>query len=318
MRFSLILLRILFALCLAVICFIVGGTLGGLTVSKSEGLAGAAVVLWYSVFGAILGLVSGIIIPRYLSQQSLKRSSLYLGILALLVLGFMVYQYRQGPPTDPENLPQKVTPDEGSDALSLQTSFISSNSLYERPMGLGIAKPDMQLSQALYLYARPEFNQLPDMLAPTDSITFREQPGFIDIATAPPYLVPEALKLDCNTFFFRVISLSRYWAEVIVNNQHGQTAFIDRSRITYLSWPDFFLQVYGVERLDTESNPVRLKPSDQAGILASGPNISLQVLAVQGDWLEVSTHGLADRIPPTGYIRWRNANQLLVVYSLFS
>ncbi|HNR55820.1 MAG TPA: hypothetical protein PKJ19_11685, partial [Flavobacteriales bacterium] len=76
------------------------------------------------------------------------------------------------------------------------------------------------------------------------------------------------------------------------------------------------LGVNTVEILDPAANPIRLKPLEHAAILADGANALLTPVAVQGDWLQVRTHELADRMPPTGWVRWRRGDQLLVHYNL--
>lgn len=118
----LILHRILFALSLMLIGFVIGGTLGGLSVSRTDGLAGAAVVLWYSVIGAIIGLIGGIILPRYLSGRSLKKGSLFLGVITLVLIGVLLYQYNHTstelPDVPPETAPEQF-PDGSDDAISL-------------------------------------------------------------------------------------------------------------------------------------------------------------------------------------------------------
>nr|WKN37437.1 hypothetical protein K4G66_01775 [Tunicatimonas sp. TK19036] len=127
MSTSPLLLRILFATSLMVICFVVGGTLGSLSVSRTDGLAGAAVVLWYSVIGAVIGLIGGLIIPRYLSGRSLKSGSLFLGLITVILIGVLLYQYNH-PSTAPEELPPETAPEqfptESEDAISYSADTI--------------------------------------------------------------------------------------------------------------------------------------------------------------------------------------------------
>jgi hypothetical protein len=182
-------------------------------------------------------------------------------------------------------------------------------------LGLGMAAPIMELG-TFHFYAGPDMDQVPGMFAATDSLVFAKGEHFVDITSAPPWFVPAHLKLDYGLLLLKVITLSRNWMEVEVNSIDGTTRWVDRNELTFVTWPEFISTVNTVEIIDTETNPVRLKPLDHAAILAEGANALLVPLAVRGDWLMVSTDGLADRIVPTGWIRWRDGERLLVRYNL--
>ena len=92
---------------------------------------------------------------------------------------------------------------------------------------------------------------------------------------------------------------------------------LDRT-FSYIDWPTFLLDVVAVEVIDAAANPIRVKPLDQAGILAEAPGHPLPPLAIRGSWMQVSTGDLADRIAPSGWIRWRDGDRLLIRYSLLS
>lgn len=104
---------------------------------------------------------------------------------------------------------------------------------------------------------------------------------------------------------------------MVVNNTTGQTAWISRTNADFFDWHEFLLNVVAIELIDEVNNPVRLKPLDKAGVLITPmPRFQLQPLAIQGDWLMVSTNGLADRIRPAGWIRWRDGDKMLIKYSI--
>ena len=123
------------------------------------------------------------------------------------------------------------------------------------------------------------------------------------------------MKLDYDLLFLRAKTLTRNWIEVVVNRETGQASWIDRHAVEFIHWPTFLLDVVAVEVHDPEGNPVRVKPLDHASVLADA-TLPLRPLAIQGSWLQVSTNGLADRIAPTGWIRWRDGDRLLITYSL--
>jgi hypothetical protein len=71
--------------------------------------------------------------------------------------------------------------------------------------------------------------------------------------------------------------------------------------------------------IDPGNNPVLFKPLDHASIVAVVPErFSFRPLAIKGDWIMVATLGLADRIVPYGWIRWRKQDRIMIRYSLLS
>ncbi len=189
---------------------------------------------------------------------------------------------------------------------------------YKLPLGIGIAAPHMIPGRPFYFYSAPDFDAVPLPSNAIDSITFVKGKYCIDIATAPPWLAPEYIKLDYDIFLFRVVTYSQNWIEVIVNTTTGQTSWVDGQAIAYREWGTFLTGIVAVEVIDIEKNPIRLKPLDHSSILAQVPGAQLRPIAVQGDWLLVSSVGLADRIVPTGWIRWRRGGQLMITYSMLS
>lgn len=189
---------------------------------------------------------------------------------------------------------------------------------FKLPLGIGIVSPTITPGRPLFFYNSPDYDVDPSSLKPADSITFEKGEYYTDIATAPPWLSPEHIKLDYQILNFRAVTYSQNWIEVIVNNTNGQTAWVNRQDVGYKEWGTFLTEVVAVEIIDVDKNPIRIKPLDHAGILAQVPGAQLRPIAVKGDWLLVSTVGLADRIVPTGWIRWRHGDVLLITYSLLS
>ncbi len=185
------------------------------------------------------------------------------------------------------------------------------------PVGLGIAQVAPVAGGALHFFRPPGLGEAPGDYPSSDTVTFGTGQPSVDILTAPPWLVPEHLKMDYELLQFRVLTLTRDWMEVIGNTRTGEAAWIDRASARFSAWPEFLLGVHSVEALDSDANPVRARPLDGAPILSSA-RAALPPLAVQGDWLKVATHALADRMPPDGWIRWRRADRLLIRYNPFS
>ncbi|MCC6939476.1 MAG: hypothetical protein IT226_14750 [Flavobacteriales bacterium] len=307
-----------------------GAMLGGLTVSKSEGLAGAAMVLGYGVVGAVLFLVLSIILVRRMTRRAIVRMLLFVGPLALVLLAGATWRfmkdkaeqdrqweeeqekYKQMKPT------QQAEPTLNVMFASLQSgaSDIPRSASHEPgAIGLGMASPSL-LPGALYFYPGPDLIEVGDPSTPWDSLVFVQGEYYVDIAYAPPWFVPAHLKLDYDLLLLKAITISQNRIEVEVNGLDGRTAWVDRQAVQLRLWPEFILNTVAVEILDPETNPIRIKPLDHAAIMADGANALLKPLAVQGDWLMVGTSELADRIAPTGWIRWRKDGKLLVDYSL--
>jgi hypothetical protein len=122
--------------------------------------------------------------------------------------------------------------------------------------------------------------------------------------------------MDYKILMFRVITVTRNRIEVIGNSQTGRLVWLNIEDVIFKYWPQFIVEVNSIEVINTENNPVRIKALENSAILSTMANIPLRPLAIKNEWLLVSTNGLADRIPPTGWIRWRREGELLITYSL--
>lgn len=201
----------------------------------------------------------------------------------------------------------------------LLTCFSYNLASAQQPLGEGIVKPPITAGATLYLYSGQLIDDLLHHAALKDSITFVQSQYNIEIGTAPPWFVPEIMKLDYDILQLRAITIARNWIEVIVNKQTGRTAWVDRNAVQYQSWPDFFLEVFSIELIEPAKNPLRLKPMEQAAIVVNPGRQSLRPVAVQGDWMKVSfVQDNPGSIPKLGWIRWKKGNQALITWSLLS
>jgi hypothetical protein len=192
-----------------------------------------------------------------------------------------------------------------------------SNAPQEASLGVGIVRSPLDPAQPLYFYGVPDLDTLPDASSPQDSVTFRAGPHHVSVATAPPWFVPEAMKLEYGLLHLRARTLTRHWIEVVVNERTGTTRWVDRSAVTFEPWPVFLLGVVTVEVTDPQANPIRSGP-DEAAPIRARTSALLRPLAVQGDWLQVGPSPLASAQVPVGWIRWRDEKRLLITYSLLS
>lgn len=310
-----------------VLGLVIGAWVGSFFVSSADGLAGGAIVLGYGVVAMLVALVLGIVLVRYLPRRKVLPVLMIAGPIALILLALGVMRFmeqkresdrqwqeeqermKQLKPTAP------ATPVMFASFQHGTPDHMKEYPQHDRPMGMGMASPNLAPG-VLRFYSRPDMDQLPEQFKATDSLVFVQGTHQLDIAHAPPWFVPAHLKLDYGLLLLRVITISRNWVEVEVNNMDGRTLWLDRSNAQVVLWEEFIMNVVAMEILDPEANPIRIKPLDHAAILADGANALLKPLAVRGDWLLVSTHEFADRIQPTGWVRWRKGERLLVEYSL--
>lgn len=188
-----------------------------------------------------------------------------------------------------------------------------------KPVGLGIAKPEMKPGAKLYLYTGQLIDDLLHHAATKDSIVILQGEHSFEIGTAPAWFSPEHLKMDYEILQLRVVSVSRNWLEVIVNTKTGRTAWVDKNVVEFLYWPDFFLTVFSVEVMNAAKNPARIKPLDNAAVVLNPGRSSLHPIAIQGEWMKVSTvQENPDAVPKLGWIRWKKGNQMLITWSLLS
>jgi hypothetical protein len=299
---------------------VVGTMIGSLFVPKGSGLAGPAIALGYGFVGFAVAIIAGILLARKLAYPQLRMALLVSGIVSLFFCGWMVYRFFE----------EQRKRDSQSEAFGEHSSQIStmvpppvtaeevSNQAEVQSLGVGMVKPRLTPGAPLYFYSSADFSKLPSVMSVADSLTFFKSEHYIDIATAPPWFVPEVMKLDYDLLFLRAVTLSQNWLEVIVNQQTGETRWVDRHAVDFIHWPDFLLEVFAVEIADPESNPLRIKPLSHASIVPVSAGAVLHPIAIQGDWMKVVVGEIPDSNSPTGWIRWRDGDRLLITYSLLS
>jgi len=281
-------------------------------IPKNVGLAGGAMVLGYGVIGLGIGLIISLFIRNKVPSKIMLGTNIVL-FFFLFFFGMRIYQQIQKSNAAAQQEREKLRqmkPTATAQAIADPAAIA---------MGIGIAQPQLKHDQPLYFYSTPKANQLPTQLTPTDSITFKRAPGGIEIATAPPWLVPEKLKLDYQIFHFLVKSQSRYFLQVVGNKTNGQTTWIAKSQVDYQDWPSFLLSVHAVEPLNWEDNPLRAKPLRHATpLLEYGSQNILQPLKVEDNWIQVNILDQNYKPLKTAWIRWRSASQLLITYQMLS
>ena len=97
------------------------------------------------------------------------------------------------------------------------------------------------------------------------------------------------------------------------------THWINRELVTYLTWSDFILNVFAVEPIDWQSNPLKIKPGPSTSSIRNlTRDHILRPAAMQSDWLEVEIYDNNFEYVDNGWIQWIEGNKLLILYNLLS
>lgn len=121
---------------------------------------------------------------------------------------------------------------------------------------------------------------------------------------------------DKNLALLPVSDDTEEWVQVIYNNSTGAKGWIKKDDpYRFMSWVMFYNMYgkkYGLEVLkeapETAMN-LHASTNDKSQIVATIklPSQKINVTAIMGNWALVSVFDI-DRVPKTGYIRWRSDN----------
>lgn len=295
--------------------FFLGILTGVLSLQENSGLAGGAIIFMGGLIGAGLGLIASLFFMNKISGRRLRTTLWVLTLLNLLPLGWVAYRLltREDTPAPIENRP--TTSSLPKTALALNTY----QNNQEEEMGLGMARPNFFEKKVLYFYNGPNLQKGVDEHIPNDSVVFRESDHHrFDITYAPPWFLPQHLKMDYEIIFLKALAMNREWVQVEVNRETGLSSWVDQSDVEVQLWPEFLLRAVDIEILDPAHNPPRIKPLDHASPIGRPAHSFLRPVMVKDQWLKVEL--LDNSYEKTGeaWIRWRDGNRLLVSYSLLS
>ncbi len=194
-------------------------------------------------------------------------------------------------------------------------------SAQDLPLGLGVASPTaLSADRPLFFYSSAAGH--PSTATPLDSLTIREGLHYVELATAPPWLDPEAVQLNVDLLTFRVVALQRHWVEVMVHTRDvrwpPKTMWLDREAVAFRPWEVFLLDVSSVET--TESVSLRSGPSYDTAVGGSTEaGQPVRVIEVRSEWIRVEDAEANETNPgPSGWLRWHDGGALLVAYSILS
>jgi len=286
---------------------IISGLLG---TGDGQGLAAGAIVIGY---GFIIGLactVLAILILSRLKPALIVKLNIIFAIILLLAVSILTYRFiNREKKEEPKDLIRKPT----QPAMD-PVSFVYPA---KDEMGLGYFKPNIYSLSPLYLYGNITPGKSLYQTVPTDSVTFvQTELDQYAISYAPPILNPAHMKMDYELLMFKVVRLTREYAEIKVSEQTGHTSIVDLQSGEVILWPEFLLSV---STLELENPDIRIKPlSHASGLNFSDPVSFYKPLSIKSDWIEISCTDQNLKEVARGWIKWRENNQLLIGYKLFS
>lgn len=298
---------------------LIGGFFIGLAVAaiteagKGQMLAGGAIVLFHGIIGGIIALCLAFFIA-YKASKKFIIGTIVFYILAIIATVYILRENKLK--RDAERSVTAGFKHQPTTHSLLVYNFDDATQANAK-MGLGMFKPNFFNKKALYFYGN--INESKSILehSPTDSLTFKQkESGGYEIATAPPWFVPEHLKLDYDILYLKVQSVSEDFIEIIVNTMTNQTAFVDRRAGTLLYWPDFLLTVNSIELLD-KAQSLHVKPFDKSGLVTKNYSF-MKPIKVKLQWMYVDL--ITDDYQTVGkaWVQWKKNGKLLITFSLLS
>jgi len=248
------LIALLLVLLLSTLGFVGGAALGARFIVDRTGLAGGATVFLWALGGTIAAALTGIVIVRRASYPRQRA-------ICIAVAGTLGQADSMSPsPPVSAARPIAAAPqinDRTNGQINGRTSTAQAADL---PMGLGIARVVISPTGTLAFYGEPAPGQGPGDYTAVDVVRFAPADPGVAIAEAPPWLVPEHLKMDYELFDLRVLLLTPQWVEVIGNMSNGQTWWVDRSQIRFIAWPELLVSAAAVTPIGETT--VRARPLD--------------------------------------------------------
>ena len=311
--------KVIFVIMSTICCGFLAMKASPLFIPKGAGLAGGVMVLMYGIIGLIIGLILSLIFKNKLNASVLK---IVTGVLSLIGIAGLIWLFMKIKESQKKTAEQVAKTEEfyRTHKPKKQTAPLQQGTndgkTENAEFGLGMAAPNFSELKTLHFYGNPTMT---DNVVANDSVTFSTSTNGPEIATAPPYLVPQHLKMDYQIFYFLVKSQTRDHYEVVVNKKNGQTTWVSKVEVKFKSWPDFLLNVFAVEPMNWNDNLVRIKPMSHASPIqtVTEENI-LSPIQIKDDWIQVDIMDKNHKSIGKGWLKWRSESALLIDYSLLS
>ncbi|MEZ4858694.1 MAG: hypothetical protein R2781_07775 [Flavobacteriaceae bacterium] len=315
-------------LCLLVF-FIMGIYFAGLIdAGKNQGLAGGAIVLGWGVLFAGIAFIISFFITYKVEHRKIVIANWIL--FALLLTGYGITHYRfvqrdklqkeeNKPYQKKSTTPTKIAEPTAMLLLKERDGEVPIPSTIEEPsMGMGFFAPNYYENPTLYFYGNLNLEKSLMDHTPYDSITFKiNKFNSYEIATAPPWLVPDHFKLDYDMLYFKIESVTEEFVEVVVNAQNNQTSYLSKRSGKVVYWPEFLLGVNSIEFAQGSAEKVRARPFEVSGEINT-PYQFMKPIKVKGEWAEVLLLDGGFQKVGKGWVQWKKDNTLLIIYNLLS
>ncbi len=291
---------------------------GWMEAGKNQGLAGGAIVLGYGVIFAMVALIISFFVTYRSKHIHIVRANVVLGILILA--SFLLIKNNADARKKKRNEieSQKTTEPVNQNRLFALSEVPSHHSFeIKKGIGLGFFKPKLQEQQPMYFYGNPNLEKSLQEHLPTDSLVFKRNEIGFQIASAPPWLMPEHLKMDYDLIYFKVLSIGEEFIQIEGNSVDGYSIYANKWSGELIFWPDFLLNVHAIEPINPSEQKVRIKPLENA----SSVNISydlMKPILINESWAKVALLDSNYSKKGEGWIQWKREGQLLVSYSLLS
>lgn len=313
---------LLFNILTLILFFFIGLLYAGwIEAGKNQGLAAGAIVLGYGVIFGFAALILSFFITYNVHHKHIVKGNIISVILILTSFFFLKLSAdkrrekrnnqnpeQMGTPTEPVNRGRLV-------ALSEMPS--KGPPKIKTVMGLGFFKPKLDTGNALYFFGNPSFDQSVQEHGPTDSIVFKRTETGFQIASAPPWLMPEHMKWDYDLLYFKVLSIGEEFIRIEGNKSNGYSTYTSRWSGDLIFWPQFLLGVHSIELKNPSVQKVRIKPLENASIV-NIPYDFMKPTFISESWAKVLLLDSNHTKKGEGWIRWKKDGQLLVSYSLLS
>ena len=303
-------------------------------VGKNQGLAAAAIAMGWGISFGFIAFVVSIFLAWFLAPKIIARLNIVLLILLISVYSITHYRYlqRQSIERDDredsiQNKSDKTLPTTAPGVLmrnAVTTDLMRTKPMGAKPLshevtlGIGFFSPNFYEFPVLYFYGGVNLEKALNEHTPTDSLIFTIIENYkISTSYAPPWLYPEHIKLDYELMLFKVLGIGHDFIKVEVNKATGQTAYLDKRKGKFKTWPEFLMSVNVVEFLENDQQRARIKPLEYASEI-NEDFVFMQPLLVEEEWMYVKLLNEHFKGQTKGWIRWRNADKLLIKFNLLS
>ena len=312
--------RIGFYILMLLVFFIIGLYFAGyIEAGKNQGLAGGAIVLGYGVMFGGIAFVASFFIAHFLEIKKIKIINWAFLVLLLATYGYTHYKFNQRKTehkVEDESY-QNTTPTETAEPATANSVMQLTKPFRKGDMGVGFFKPNFYEHPTLYFYGNVNLEKGLLEHMPQDSLVMgKNQYGDFTSTYAPPYLLPEYMKLDYGLFYFKTLGVSHDMVLIEINKQDGQTAYLSKSQGNLLLWPEFLMGVNSVKVLD-QTQQVKIKPLDHAGDVVQQYTF-LKPLLVKDQWMQVALQDSRLKTVGTGWICWQKNGALLISFDFLS